>query len=144
MSVDTASHFYVAHLHCMQHAENPPLLQPVPGAHILTHRILKIEGNTWYEVGLPHLSTSILSLSKIFPSGMFALALGDMVALVTTFIGASCTFSRVVFGLFGLLGLFSLAQFQCRTLLVVAPKHTAMEQAPPSQLPVEGGGGQVP
>ena len=38
----------------MQHT-NPPLLQPVPRAHILAHRILKIEGNIWYEVGLcPH------------------------------------------------------------------------------------------
>ena len=45
MSVDTAFHLYVAHSHCMQRAENPPLLQPVPRAHILAHRIIKIEGN---------------------------------------------------------------------------------------------------
>ena len=56
---------FVAHSHCMQRAENPPLLQPMRGAHILTHRILKIEGNVWYEVGLPNLSTSNVSLSKI-------------------------------------------------------------------------------
>ena len=56
---------FVAHSHCMQRAKNPPLLQPMRGAHILTHRILKIEGNIWYEVGLPNLSTSNLSLSKI-------------------------------------------------------------------------------
>ena len=29
--------------------------------------ILKIEGNVWYEAGLPNLSTSILSLSKFSP-----------------------------------------------------------------------------
>ena len=58
---------YVAHSHCMQRAENPPLLQPMPGAHILTHRILKIEGNIWYEVGLPNLSTSNLSPPKSPP-----------------------------------------------------------------------------
>ena len=58
---------HVAHSHCMQRAENPPLLQPMRGAHILTHRILKIEGNIWYELGFPNLSTSNLSLSKIFP-----------------------------------------------------------------------------
>ena len=45
---------YVAHSHCMQRAENPPLLQPMPGAHILTHRILNIEKNIPYDVGLPN------------------------------------------------------------------------------------------
>ena len=65
---DTLCHLYVVHPHCMQRAENPPLLQPVPGAHILAHRILKMEGNIWYEARLPNLSTSILSLSTIFPS----------------------------------------------------------------------------
>ena len=31
---------------------------------MLADIILKIEGNIWYEVGLPNLSTSILSLSN--------------------------------------------------------------------------------
>ena len=43
------------------------LLQPMPGAHSLTHRIVKLEGNIWYEVGLPNLSTSTLSPPKLFP-----------------------------------------------------------------------------
>ena len=38
---------------------------------LTTHRILKIEGNIWYEVGLPNLCTSNLSLSKISPGGTF-------------------------------------------------------------------------
>ena len=41
-----------------------PLLQPMPGAHSLTHRILKIEGNIWYEVGVRNLSISILYCAK--------------------------------------------------------------------------------
>ena len=45
--------FSVAHSHCMQRAESPPILQPVRGAHILAHCIPKIEGNIRYEVGLP-------------------------------------------------------------------------------------------
>ena len=70
MSVDTASHLYVAHSHCMQHAEKPPLPQPVPCAHILAHRILKIEGNNWYEVGLPNLSTIVFCpYLKFSPTG---------------------------------------------------------------------------
>ena len=55
---------YVAPSHCMQRAENPPLLQPMPGAHSLTHHILKIEGNIWYEVGVRNLSISILYCAK--------------------------------------------------------------------------------
>ena len=41
----------------------------MPRAHILTHRILKIERSIWYEVGLPNLSTSNLSLSTPPPPG---------------------------------------------------------------------------
>ena len=45
-------------------ARRKPLLQPMPGAHSLTHRILKIEGNIWYEVGVRNLSISILYCAK--------------------------------------------------------------------------------
>ena len=44
---------------------------PLDGGCPLTHRILKMEGNIWYEVGLPNLSTSTLSLSKKFPPVVF-------------------------------------------------------------------------
>ena len=41
-----------------------------PGAHILANCTLKeiLEGKIWYVVGLPNLSTSILSLPNVFPS----------------------------------------------------------------------------
>ena len=45
-------------------ARRKPLLQPMPGAHILTHRILKIEGDIWYEVGVRNLSILILYCAK--------------------------------------------------------------------------------
>ena len=54
------------------------LLQPMSGAHSLTHRILKLEGNIWYEVGLPNLSTSNLSPPKLPPPPPVCKAVGGV------------------------------------------------------------------
>ena len=77
------------------------LLQPMPGAHSLTHRNLQVEGNIWYEVGLPNLSTSNLSPPKLFPPPGICLRGLDGCCEFLDVICSPCLFFEQLLSLFG-------------------------------------------